>query len=175
MKIAMKKIVIKWLPVLIIITMLFGCGYKFAGSGLLPGGTKLLFVSILENKTSEIGIGSRFTNDLIYEVSRHRAAKITSRGKADAVLSGTIKSLGIATISRLNTQTSQERRVTVTVDLKLVDRTGRTIWRAMNVSANEEYDVSADKLTTERSRRLAINDLSERMAETIYIRLTEDF
>ena len=70
---------------------------------------------------------------------------------------------------------SRERRVTVTVDLKLTNPEGRLIWSAIGVSANEAYDVMSDKLATEQNRRNAISVLSKRLAERVYSRLTDDF
>ena len=79
------------------------------------------------------------------------------------------------TITHKGAYTSLERRVTVSVDLKLENRSGKVIWTANGVSANEVYNVAADKQATEQNRRTAISKLSKRLAETIYHRLTEDF
>ena len=43
------------------------------------------------------------------------------------------------------------------------------------LSDNEAYPVSDNKQTTERNKRVAIEILSKRLAETIYNRLTDDF
>ncbi len=151
------------------------CGYRFAGGGNFPGNVQSLFVDILENRTSETGIENTFTNDLIYEITRRKKVALTTSDRADAVFSGTIKTLTIETISRRGTLTSLERRVTVTVGLQLTKPDGETIWSARNVSENEEYSVASDKLATEQNRRNAILALSKRLAENVYRRLTEDF
>ncbi len=151
------------------------CGYRFAGSGSFPAGIKSVRISILENRTSETGMENIITNDLIYEVTRDKKVALTSMDKADALLSGVIKSMSIETISRRGTHSSLERRVTVTVDLKLTGPNGRVIWSARGVSANEAYDVMSDKLATEQNRRDAISVLSKRLAEKAYNRITADF
>ena len=151
------------------------CGYRFAGSGSFPAGIKSVRISILENRTSETGMENIITNDLIYEVTRDKKVALTSMDKADALLSGVIKSMSIETISRTGTHSSLERRVTVTVDLKLTGPDGRVIWSARGVSANEAYDVMSDKLATEQNRRDAISVLSKRLAEKVYNRITADF
>ena len=151
------------------------CGYRFAGSGSFPAGIKSVRISILENRTSETGMENIITNDLIYEVTRDKKVALTSMDKADALLSGVIKSMSIETISRRGTHSSLERRVTVTVDLKLTGPDGRVIWSARGVSANEAYDVMSDKLATEQNRRDAISVLSKRLAEKVYNRITADF
>lgn len=151
------------------------CGYRFAGSGSFPAGIKSVRISILENRTSETGMENIITNDLIYEVTRDKKVALTSMDKADALLSGVIRSMSIETISRTGTHSSLERRVTVTVDLKLTGPDGRVIWSARGVSANEAYDVMSDKPATEQNRRDAISVLSKRLAEKVYNRITADF
>jgi len=151
------------------------CGYRFTGGGSFPAGIKSICVVTLENRTSETGAENIFTNDLIYEVTRDNKVVLTSKGKAEALLSGVIKSMNIKTISRKGTHSSLERRVTITVDVKLTDPNGKVIWSANDVSANEAYDVMSDKLATEQKRRNAISALSKRLAEKLYARITDDF
>ena len=152
-----------------------GCGYHFAGGGSFPAGIKSISINMLENRTAETGVENVFTNDIIYEITRDKKVLLTSEDKADAALSGTIVSMRSGTISRTGQYTSIERRVFVTVDLKLTHRDGRIIWTAKGLSANEEYVVASDKQATEQNRRDAISELSKRLAERIYNRLTEDF
>jgi len=154
---------------------LSACGYRFAGSGSFPAGIRSVCIPVLENRTSETGAENIFTNDLIYEVTRAKKVILTSRDKADALLSGVIKSMSIETISHTGTYSSLERRVKVTVDLKLTGADGRVIWSAKGVSANKAYDVMPDKLATEQSRRDAISALSKRLAEKVYNRITAGF
>ena len=158
--------------ILCFLAFLSACGYRFAGGGTLPSGINSVCVTIFENRTSEIGVENTFTNDLIYEFTRN--GKIASIDKADAFLSGVVKSMSIETVSRSGSHTPIERRVTITLDLKLTDNDGGILW-SKGISGNEAYDVASDKLSTEQNRRSAISILSERLAEKVYNRLTEDF
>jgi len=151
------------------------CGYQFAGGGNFPAGITSVSINMFENRTAETGVENVFTNDLIYEVTRDKKVALTSTNTADAILVGVIASMRTDTITHKGAYTSLERRVAVSVDLKMEDRNGRVIWTAKGVSANEVYDVASDKQTTEQNRRTAISTLSKRLAETIYHRLTEDF
>ena len=151
------------------------CGYQFAGGGNFPAGVTSLSINMFENRTAETGVENVFTNDIIYEVTRDKKVVLRSKNAADATLTGVIASMRTDTITHKGVYTSLERRVTVSVDLKLENRSGKVIWTAKGVSANEAYDVAADKQTTEQNRRIAISKLSKRLAETIYHRLTEDF
>ncbi len=163
-----------WIVFLCLLCLFFSaCGYRFTGGGSLPAGVKSVYIAMLENRTSETGMESIFTNDLIYEFTKN--SEVASKDRADAYLSGIIKSMSIETISRRGTHTSLERRVKIVLDLKLTDTDGKVIWVAKDISENEEYDVMSDKLATEQNRRDAISALSKRLAEKVYNRLTEDF
>ena len=153
------------------------CGYRFAGEGNMPSNVKSIFIKILENRTGETGVENVFTNDLIYEFTRDRKVVLTSSDKADAILTGVIKSMRTRTISRKGSHTPLERRVQVTVDLKLTDPDGSVIWSAKGVSANEAYKVDPgnNKHVTEQNRLVAIEELSKRLAEKVYNDLTVDF
>jgi hypothetical protein len=162
--------------IIFLLLMFFpACGYRFAGSGSFPAGIESVCISVLENRTSETGMENTLTNALIYEVTRDKKITLTSRDKADALLSGVIESMSIETISRTGTHSSLERRVRVVVDLKLTGSDGRVIWSASGVSANEAYDVMSDKPATEQNRRNAISALSKRLAEKVYNRIIADF
>ena len=141
----------------------------------MPEGIKNLSIKMLENRTSETGAENIFTNDLIYEITSFGKVVLTKEDRADGILAGVIKSMRIDAISRRDSHSSLERRVIVTLNLKLTDQTGRVIWSAKDFSASEDYIVSSDKQTTERNRREAIKILSKRLAEKVYNRLTDNF
>ncbi len=141
----------------------------------MPEDIKSLSIKMLENRTSETGAENIFTNDLIYEITSFGKVVLTKEDSADGILTGVIKSMRIDAISHLDSYSSLERRVIVTLCLKLTDPTGRVIWSAKDLSANEDYIVSSDKQTTERNRREAVKTLSKRLAEKVYNRLTDDF
>jgi outer membrane lipopolysaccharide assembly protein LptE/RlpB len=163
-----------WIVFLCLLSLFFSaCGYRFTGGGNLPQGIQTVYITMLENRTSETGAENIFTNDLIYEFTKNN--EVASKDQADAYLSGIIKSMSIETISHRGTYTSLERRVKIALDLKLTDTDGKVIWIAKDISENEEYDVMSDKLATEQKRRDAILALSKRLAEKVHNRLTEGF
>ncbi|MFW6080626.1 MAG: LPS assembly lipoprotein LptE [Desulfosalsimonas sp.] len=157
------------------IAFLASCGYRFSGGGELPGGFERLAIETFKNRTGEIGIESIITNDITYEFTRTANARISSRDEAEAVLTGEIRSARSSTISHVSAHATGERRVTVTVNVKLVDSSGKVLWSASSISASEEYDASGDKLSAEQNKKSAIAKLSGRLAERIYYRMTDDF
>jgi len=155
------------------VVLLSGCGYRFSGSGSLPGGIQKVFITLLDNRTAETGLENTLTGDLRYEFIRYN--RNANQAEADAVLSGTVKSLRVETISRSGQHSSLERRVTVSVDLKLTDRNGRSVWSVKGLADSESYRVASDSQATDVNKRAAVSALSRRLAENIYYRLTEDF
>ncbi len=164
-----------FIPFLMILVS--SCGYRFAGSGDFPEGTQSIFIPILENRTSETGLEKLITDDLIYEFTRNRKDILAgSIDDSDAVLYGIIHSIGIETISRNDPNTSTERSVRLSVDMKLVVPEGRVIWRVKGITADEAYNVLPDnKYRTLQNRRGAISKLSQRLAEKVYTRMTDNF
>jgi outer membrane lipopolysaccharide assembly protein LptE/RlpB len=162
-------------PVIIIALFFSACGYRFAGSGNLPGGIQTIAIDIFKNRTTETGLENTITNDLIYEFTRKGRSVQKNSTKADAILTGVIESERISTISRQSQQSALARRVEITVSLKLTGSDGGVKWSKSGVSAFEDYDVTADRQTNDISKRQAINNLSKKLAERVYNRLTEDF
>ncbi len=163
---------------LVLVTLLLGsCGYKFTGGGEMPAGIRSVYVSIFDNRTFETGVENRFTNDLAYELTRkNRGVVLADREAADAVLSGIIRKIDSDAISHTSVSNSQEKRVTVVVDLVLKKRSGEVVWAASGLTEREEYAVeSGDKLKTEWAKRSALTELSKRFAEKVYLGLTTKF
>jgi outer membrane lipopolysaccharide assembly protein LptE/RlpB len=166
----------KYIWVVIFIPLFFSaCGYRFAGSGNLPGGIQTVAIEILENRTPETGLENTITNDLIYEFTRKGRSVQKNSKEADAVLTGVIVSERITTISRQAQQSPLARRVEITVNLSLTGLDGGVKWSASGVSAFEEYDVATDKQVSEVNKRQAIKTLSKKLAEKVHNRLTDNF
>jgi outer membrane lipopolysaccharide assembly protein LptE/RlpB len=163
-----------WTGIFIAI-FLTACGYHFAGSGSLPGGTKTIAVEMLKNRTSETGLENTVTNDLIYEFIRRGKTVQKDVKKADAVLSGVIESSRITTISRQQQQSPIERQIQITLSLKLTSADGRVIWSASGISDYEAYNVGSNQQATEMNKQRAIDTLLKRLAEKVHNRLTENF
>jgi outer membrane lipopolysaccharide assembly protein LptE/RlpB len=162
-------------PVVFALLFFSACGYRFAGSGNLPGGIEKVAIEILKNRTTETGLENTITNDLIYEFSRKGRKVLKDRKQAEAVLTGVIKSESITTISRRAEQSPLARRVKINVSLKLTGSDGEVKWSVSDVSEFQEYNVATDKQSTEVNKRRAIESLSKKLAEKVYSRLTDNF
>jgi hypothetical protein len=152
------------------------CGYRFAEEGGFPGDTERLFVKVLENKTQETGVESILTAALLNELTLRKTDELASGiDDADVVLSGIVNLVGIKTISESEPDVADERRVIVSVDLKLTKKDGSIVWAAKDLSDFEEYRVDTDTEQTDANRRNAIRVLSRRIAERTVNRFSDDF
>ena len=163
--------------IIILIAVLFcACGYRFAGEVGFPGDSDRLFVKVLENRTQETGVESIVTAALLSELTLRKTDGLASGiDDADVVLSGEIEEVAIRTISTRNKDTAGERRVTVTIDLNLKKQDGSVVWAANGLTDDEGYIVFADKERTDQNRRDAIRVLSQRIAEKVVNRMSDDF
>ena len=174
MKSDYKKPICPVLAIISLLIMLTSCGYRFAGQGRLPENIKSIHIAIFENHSGEIGIEHIFTNDLISEFTKN-GIKNTTRKKADAVLTGVIDAMGISTVSRRDSSTSLERRITGVVSISLTGINGNTIWSDSNISEYETYNVLTEKAGTAYGKKTAVRVVSKRIAQDIYDRITQEF
>ena len=162
--------------ILLITWLCTACGYRFAEEGGFPGDTERLFVKVLENKTQETGVENILTAALLNELTLRKTDELAGGiDDADVVLSGAVNLVTIETISESEPDVADERRVTVSVDLKLTKKDDSVVWAARNLSDFEEYFVNTDSERTDASRRDAIRVLSKRIAERAVNRFSDDF
>ena len=155
--------------------VLWGCAYRFSGTGSLPSGITRIYVSVIENKTSDVGIEKYITDDLINEFIMRRKDVLSRQEDAEGIISGSIEYMREMAIAHSSQSKSTQRRVVLGINLKLVDQKGKIIWAVNGINANQAYKVTEDKTLTEQNKKTAIQILSKRLAEKIFNRLTDDF
>ena len=147
-----------------------------AGRGELPGNIQTIAVRMLDNRSTETGIEALITNALVNELNRRRRGSVVQVERADAVLAGTIDSLTWDTVAHRGVNTASQRRVYATISLTLKDHSGNVLWKRSGLSGQQAYAVVDDnKPAEEFNRRQAIGILAQKMAETVYRRLTDNF
>lgn len=152
-----------------------GCGYRLQGGGNLPLPNNRLCIQIFDNQTMETGLENTVATAMRYEFSRHGNIILTCGENIGGYMGGTLKSTRIETISRTGVADSMERRITLTMALGLTGADGELVWASGEMSANEAYAVTPNKIITEQNRGAALSALSKRLAETVYHRLISDF
>lgn len=163
--------------IIILIAVLCGaCGYRLAEQGGFPGDTERLFVNVLENQTQETGVENIITAALLSELTLRKTRNLANgMADADVVLSGIVKHVDFRTISVSQPTVANERRVTVSIDLKLTKTDGSTAWAAKDISDFEAYLVNVNQGITDANRQNAIRILSKRIAERVVNRFSDDF
>jgi hypothetical protein len=152
--------------------LFLSCGYNFAGMGKIPGGVKTICVTMLKNNTNETGLERIITNSIVNEFSRNGVLMTKDPTRADGILSGSVASVYTKTIARSSANTSSERSVYITLDMKLMNSKGKLLWTRSGIEDNEAYQAG---LNEDRQKKKAINDLVKRLSRTFYQRLTDDF
>ena len=162
--------------VTVVLTVLFsGCGYSLVGGGYLDENVTQVAVELFENKSSESRAGISFTNELIREIQTKTDTEVVDVAKSTRKISGTIKAITFATLSRSNTETVVERQVTAVMDVKLVGPDGGIIWSVKDFSANESYQVSSNTVGDEANKREAVDKIALRSAERIVSQMMSNF
>ena len=152
------------------------CGYRFYEQEGFPGDTHFLFVKVFQNLTQETGVENIVTTALLSELTLRKTDKLVgSIDNADVVLSGVIEEVTIGTIASKKKDTASERRVIVTMSVKLAKQDGEVVWQTKGFSDNEGYLVDDNPEQTDENRRNAIRLLSGRIAEKIVNRLSDNF
>jgi len=163
------------LPRLLVVCVLLGmgfpaCGYHFVGrDGQAPGNIQSIAVTVLENKTTIVGIETIFTNALLDEFIRTQRLAVQPPAQADAILSGAIVRINTGAVSHQQAQTTLETQVTITVSLALKRRgTGEILWQNESLSYYDAYLETGLPLATSENRRLAIAYIAQYLAEKVY-------
>jgi len=151
------------------------CGYQFEGGGYINKDVTRVAVRVLENKTSETGADVIFTNALIREILQKTDTKVVDEATATAVIEGTVKSVTFAALSRATVESVIERGISATMDIQMVNKDGKVIWSAMDLSSTESYATSQDKAADEGNKGTALEKIATRSAERIVSRMLSNF
>ncbi len=167
------------LTVLGLLLLCLGCGYRFVpGDEKSGSGTRKAYVAAFSNNTSEANIETIFRNAFIDQLIRGRGYQMVSSGEeADVVLRGDIKNLVTAPLAYRGDNLAVEKRITVTLNLALEQKnTGKSLWRADNLSLWEDYTLDSTSITAGQiSQRNALLKLAENAAEKAYRLMVADF
>lgn len=158
------------------VAMLMACGYRFQGPIQLPGDARSIYVDTFQNRTNQDGLEVLVTNAIVFEFTKRSETMIAADpSTADLAMRGVIRSLDTQTISSRRKDAAGERRVTLRLDVQLVQADGRVIWEAKGLSDHDAYPVTDDKFENEQRERRTAAMVATRIAERIFNRFTDDF
>ncbi len=165
----------KYLILLLLTLALVGCGYTPVALG--PGiGVKTLFIEPLDNRTAEPFLDSIVTNRLRERFGRDsRLTLVNDRKDAEAILSGSISTYNRKAVSYDRNDDIVEYRSIMKVKASLQRVSdGKILWKD-NISWTEESMNSKDRSIQEDNETVAIQAISDRLAEQLYNRLQDNF
>jgi len=156
---------------------LVSCGYHFPGQGgTLPGGVEKIYIPLFVNKTSQPQLENKLTSQVSAVFSRNsNISQVENIDFAEAVLDGTIRSYKSTALSYDSKDNIGEYRATMTVDVVLRQPgNDEPLW-GKTLSWSEEYRSATNKSVQTGQEKVAIDEISLRLAEEILYQLLDDF
>lgn len=154
--------------------LLSGCGYHVAGkAGQMPGNIETLSIPVFSNRTIKPDIESVMTSAFVNEF----ITTMRVRENSPYVMDGVITSYSLTPVSFTKSDVSQEYRLTVMMELVILDRVdGKVIWKDSTVTDYEDFSVSAVDIARTRDRESeALRKLARDTARLVKERMMEGF
>ncbi len=153
--------------IIVFFALISGCGYS--NKSLISRKINSIYIPIFENETFRKSLEFDLTNAVKNEIMSNTKLRIAKKDNADTILTGKIQKVAESMLSSNVEDNIVEGRVTIYVDIKLVDRrTGRTLIEEKNVKQSAEYIVKrGENIRTASQESLAL------LAETIVYHLEE--
>ncbi|MFQ5329958.1 MAG: LPS assembly lipoprotein LptE [Thermodesulfobacteriota bacterium] len=166
------------LIVIALATALSGCGYHVAGKGgSIPGGITTLSIPFFQNQTQRPDVETVLTTAIADEFINTVSLQVVKSGEGEATLVGTVTSYTLSAISFDSTDVTQEYRLSIAVDLKLVRRSDESIlWERKGLADYEDFKVTALSVdATKAAEREALKKMVKDMARLIKEQMVEGF
>ena len=106
--------------IMVIFALISGCGYS--NKSLISRKINSIYIPIFENETFRKGLEFDLTNAVKDEIMSNTKLRIAKKDNADTILTGKIQKVTESMLSSNVEDNIVEGRVTIYVDIKLVDR-----------------------------------------------------
>jgi len=161
------------LGVVVAIILVCGCGYKLSGAkSALPGGVKTIAIIPFENRTLEPDVGTVMAEAMQREILRRGVVKLAPKGRADAVLRGTIIKVKLDSQAYDPEGFTTAYRAKMEVSVRLV-RGSETIWSVKKLIEEENVSIRMHIPDNKIRRVYALAAIAEDVAERIHIMMIE--
>jgi outer membrane lipopolysaccharide assembly protein LptE/RlpB len=165
-----------------------GCGYRFRAAGVSIGvSLDTIAIPIFPSTSSFLGYEADFARILREHFITHSRVRIVSKEKAQAVLSGKIRSMVTEPLTYSVTKqtihgysstdvVTSSRQMRVQVEAQLVEtETGAVIWQDGSLTGEAGFSVSSDPLRSRHDQRQAFIAIAQDIATRIYSKTMERF
>lgn len=161
-----------------------GCGYSLVGrASNIPDDIRRVYVESLDNQTNRSQVEQFLTRAIADEmVTRQRFAVVAGAAEADAVLSGTVTAFAVTPVTFDAQGRATEYEIVITARMAFKRRdddedpeNDPVIWSNDRYVFREAYDLEVSEEAYFDQEDEAIQDASERFAETMVSDLLEGF
>ncbi|GAX59590.1 hypothetical protein SCALIN_C04_0078 [Candidatus Scalindua japonica] len=126
---------------MVLFVLISGCGYTT--KSLISRKINTIYIPIFENNTFRRGLEFDLTTAVKKEIMSKTKLRIVRKDSADTILTGKIIKVTEGMLSSNVADNIVESRVTIFVDILLVDRrTGRTLVEENSLSTSAEFVVN---------------------------------
>jgi hypothetical protein len=188
--------------VLMLVALLGGCGYHFAGVGThVPADARTIVVGRFANRTRDHGLEVRLRRAVEDEFRRQGTLKVVAdESDADLVLSGTVRRFTSVPVASGAADDAVQYQGTIVIGVRLVERrSGRVLYETNHLAETEEIAAVSGVVITssprfqrgtidardlidlnnvqlgDARRRAASQELLDLLARDVYIHAMEGF
>lgn len=117
-------------------------------------------------------LGQWITQELREEFLRDSGLQLSDKDEADVILSGKVVSAFTTGLSYVRYDVAVERRISVEVEVRLVDaKSGKEIWKSPPIFREEGFYVGKSVTQTEDLKNEALKKISRDIAQIIHHRI----
>ena len=158
---------------LIQLFLLTSCGYHRQETNIqLPDWIQKIYVAPWKNNSTELKLGQWITQELREEFLRDSGLQLSDKDEADVILSGKVVSAFTTGLSYVRYDVAVERRISVEVEVRLVDaKSGKEIWKSPPIFREEGFYVGKSVTQTEDLKNEALKKISRDIAQIIHHRI----
>jgi outer membrane lipopolysaccharide assembly protein LptE/RlpB len=157
---------------------LSACGYHLAGQGsLLPKDAHTIAVAAWGNPTVHYTLSNYLAASVSRElISRTRYRLVKDPSKADLVLYGTVANMTSGgTLYDNTTGRTTGGQITVWIQYKLTDKTGKVLINIPNLEFHQPYEISVNPTQYFDESEAAMQRLSTDVAKSVVSSILEQF
>ncbi len=141
-------------------TLVLSCGfYSFSGS--LAPHLKTVAIPLFDNRTAEFNIAEDMTDAVIAAFNRDNSLKLAERGNADLLIEGNIVQIDDRAGAFDQSETVEDMKVYVTVQLKCTDQSRREVMWQERLTHFGAYDPAQGPEGRREGMMEAIDKLSQ--------------
>jgi hypothetical protein len=171
---------IKALGAVILLSLLFSCGYHISGrGGVIPEGARTLAVPVFFNGTNEPYVDVDLTQAVVEEFLTDGRLQVVDLAEADLALRGRIDKYEATAVSFSPASYVQQYRIRIVVEANLQDlHTKKILWQEKGIESNfiSEYPVALGNIQATRvAKEAAIKKAGQDIAWTLRSRILEGF